>query len=42
MSEQPEGIAEAIGTDPAVDMTGNSNEGESYHGYSVDDEDQPQ
>ena len=42
MSEQPDGIAEAIGTDPAVDMTGNSNEGESYHGYSVDDEDQPQ
>jgi hypothetical protein len=42
MSEQPEGVAEAIGTDPAVDMTGNSNEGESYHGYSVDDEDQPQ
>ena len=42
MSEQPEGIAEAIGTDPAVDVTGNSNEGESYHGYSVDDEDQPQ
>jgi hypothetical protein len=42
MSEQPEGTAEAIGTDPSVDVTGNSNEGESYHGYSVDDEDQPQ
>jgi hypothetical protein len=44
MSEQPDGpgLGEAIGTDPAVDVTGNSNEGESYHGYSVDDEDQPQ
>ena len=42
MSEQPDGTAEAIGTDPSVDVTGNSNEGESYHGYSVDDEDQPQ
>lgn len=45
MSEQPDGpssMGEAIGTDPAVDVTGNSNEGESYHGYSVDDENQPQ
>ena len=42
MTEQPDGVAEQIGTDPAVDTTGNSNEGESYHGYSVDDEDQPQ
>jgi hypothetical protein len=46
MSEQPEGVAEAIGTDPAVDVSGEtSGEGvgrESYHGYSVDDEDQPQ
>ena len=46
MSEQPEGIAEAIGTDPAVDVSGEtSGDGvgrESYHGYSVDDEDQPQ
>ena len=46
MSEQPEGIGEAIGTDPAVDVTGEtSGDGvgrESYHGYSVDDEDQPQ
>jgi Family of unknown function (DUF5709) len=46
MSEQPEGLAEAIGTDPAVDVTGEtSGDGvgrESYHGYSVDDEDQPQ
>src|ERR671913_1240791 len=46
MSEQPEGIGEAIGTDPAVDVSGEtSGDGvgrESYHGYSVDDEDQPQ
>jgi hypothetical protein len=49
MSEQPqgtEGTAEAIGTDPAVDVSGEtSGDGvgrESYHGYSVDDEDQPQ
>jgi hypothetical protein len=50
MTEQPENISEQIGTDPAQsggmdesaggfdDNTG----GESYHGYSVDDEDQPQ
>jgi hypothetical protein len=46
MTEQPDGIGEAIGTDPAVDMSGEtSGDGagrESYHGYSVDDEDQPQ
>ena len=46
MSEQPEGLAEAIGTDPSVDVSGESSgDGvgkESYHGYSVDDEDQPQ
>ena len=46
MSEQPDGLAEAIGTDPAVDVSGEtSGDGvgrESYHGYSVDDEDQPQ
>lgn len=46
MTEQPEGLAEAIGTDPAVDASGeNTGDGpgrESYHGYSVDDEDQPQ
>lgn len=49
MTEQPESTSEQIGTDPAAsggasesggydDNTG----GESYHGYSVDDEDQPQ
>lgn len=46
MSEQPDGVGEAIGTDPAVDVTGvtsdESGGRESYHGYSVDDEDQPQ
>ncbi len=42
MTEQPEGIAEQIGTDPSVDDTGDATDKESYHGYSVDDEDQPQ
>ena len=40
-AEQPD-IASEIGTDPAVDVTGDSNDNESYHGYSVDDETQPQ
>lgn len=40
-SDQPD-IAAEIGTDPAVDVTGDSNDNESYHGYSVDDETQPQ
>jgi hypothetical protein len=40
-SEQPD-IATEIGTDPAVDVTGDVNDNESYHGYSVDDETQPQ
>jgi hypothetical protein len=35
-------IASEIGTDPGVDVTGNASDNESYHGYSVDDEDQPQ
>jgi len=39
-------IAQEIGTDPAVDMTGDANDpgsdNESYHGYSVDDENQAQ
>jgi hypothetical protein len=34
-------IAAEIGTDPAVDDTGAAGS-ESYHGYSVDDETQPQ
>lgn len=41
MSEQPD-IETEIGTDPAVDVTGDSADNESYHGYSVDDETQPQ
>ena len=35
-------IASEIGTDPGVDATGDASDSESYHGYSVDDEDQPQ
>jgi hypothetical protein len=40
-AEQPD-IDTEIGTDPAVDVTGDANDNESYHGYSVDDETQPQ
>ena len=44
MTEQPQDqIDVAIGTDPSVDESGDaSTQQESYHGYSVDDEDQPQ
>jgi hypothetical protein len=35
-------IASETGTDPGVDATGDASDNESYHGYSVDDEDQPQ
>src|SRR3954466_16090535 len=43
MSEQDDLVATEIGTDPAVDGSGDSGEPhELYHGYSVDDEDQPQ
>ena len=42
MSEQPENLSQQVGTDPAVDETGEANDLESYHGYSVDDENQPQ
>src|SRR3954453_20543041 len=43
MSEQDDLVASAIGTDPAIDGSGDSgNPGELYHGYSVDDEAQPQ
>jgi hypothetical protein len=42
MTEQPENIDEQIGTDPADAVDGSSNDKESYHGYSVDDENQPQ
>ena len=41
MAEQPD-IDTEIGTDPAVDVTGDATDNESYHGYSVDDETQPQ
>ncbi len=42
MTEQPENLSEQIGTDPAVDSDGQSQDQELYHGYSVDDETQPQ
>jgi hypothetical protein len=42
MTEQPDPLAAAMGTDPDVDVTGEAGDRESYHGYSVDDEDQPQ
>ena len=42
MTQQPDDLAEQIGTDPAADVTGEASEQESYHGYSVDDETQPQ
>ncbi len=43
MTEQPDAVAEAIGTSAADRDTGDASEGrELYHGYSVDDEDQPQ
>jgi hypothetical protein len=42
MSEQPESVAEQIGVAASVDDTGDTSGKESYHGYSVDDEDQPQ
>jgi hypothetical protein len=35
-------IATAIGTDPDVDVSNDATGKESYHGYSVDDETQPQ
>lgn len=41
MTDDPD-IATEIGTDPDVDVTDDSSDNESYHGYSVDDETQPQ
>lgn len=35
-------VAEAIGTDVSAGVSDDVSENESYHGYSVDDEDQPQ
>jgi Family of unknown function (DUF5709) len=43
MTEQPDAIAEATGTSADDRDTTDASEGrELYHGYSVDDEDQPQ
>ena len=43
MTEQPENVSEQIGTDAIGDGGIDDNTGgEVYHGYSVDDEDQPQ
>src|SRR3954465_5576289 len=42
MSDQQPDVDTAIGTDPAVDVTQDASNNESYHGYSVDDETQPQ
>lgn len=42
MTELPEELAAATGTDPAEHATDDVTPNESYHGYSVDDEDQPQ
>jgi hypothetical protein len=38
----PSDVSEQIGTDPQVDVTEDASGKESYHGYSVDDESQPQ
>jgi hypothetical protein len=40
-AEQPD-VAAEIGTDRGIDATGDASDNESYHGYSVDDETQPQ
>ena len=42
MTEQPETTSEQIGTDGALGASDGVTPNESYHGYSVDDEDQPQ
>ena len=42
MTEQPESTSEQSGTDAAVDSDGQAQDQELYHGYSVDDETQPQ
>jgi Family of unknown function (DUF5709) len=42
MSEQSASESEVIGTDPGVDSSGDASDNELYHGYSVDDETQPQ
>lgn len=40
MSDTTDNVSEEIGTDPSVDVSGDAHDDESYHGYSVDDEDQ--
>jgi hypothetical protein len=42
MTEQPESTSEQIGADPSDALDGSAGDNESYHGYSVDDETQPQ
>ncbi|MDP3892310.1 DUF5709 domain-containing protein [Nocardioides sp.] len=42
MNVEKSDLAGEIGTDPAVGATGDASDNESYHGYSVDDETQPQ
>ena len=42
MTEQPENVDQQIGADPADAADGSANDNETYHGYSVDDETQPQ
>jgi len=42
MTEQPDSVDAATGADPAADISGDASDNESYHGYSVDDETQPQ
>lgn len=41
MSDTTDNVPEEIGTDPSVDVSGDAHDTESYHGYSVDDENQP-
>jgi hypothetical protein len=42
MTEQPESTSEQIGAEPTDGGYADNTSGESYHGYSVDDENQPQ
>lgn len=42
MTEQPENVDQQIGADAADAVDGSANDNETYHGYSVDDETQPQ
>jgi hypothetical protein len=41
MTEQPDNIGETIGTDSSLGADDDITPNETYHGYSVDDEDQP-